>query len=122
MKLVCDSCGTKYSISDEKIAGKAFKIRCKTCSHVMVVRGADDKPKLVAERNENSQLFTLGALAQIATPPAPQQPASTLEGSGLLDIRSLASALAAKPAAAPATIDELPIAPAVGFGEPIVLV
>ncbi|MBN1946868.1 MAG: zinc-ribbon domain-containing protein [Bradymonadales bacterium] len=39
MRIVCDSCGTKYSISDEKIRGKLFKIRCKKCSHVIVVRG-----------------------------------------------------------------------------------
>ncbi len=39
MKIICDSCGAKYSIADEKIAGKVFKIRCKKCSHVLVVRG-----------------------------------------------------------------------------------
>jgi predicted Zn finger-like uncharacterized protein len=39
MKIVCDSCGAKYSIADEKVAGKVFKIRCKKCSSVIVVRG-----------------------------------------------------------------------------------
>jgi predicted Zn finger-like uncharacterized protein len=39
MKIVCDSCGTKYSISDDKVRGKVFKIRCKKCSHIIVVRG-----------------------------------------------------------------------------------
>ena len=39
MKIVCDSCGAKYSIADEKVAGKVFKIRCKKCSAVIVVRG-----------------------------------------------------------------------------------
>src|SRR5687768_12945370 len=39
MKIVCDSCGAKYSIADEKVAGKVFKIRCKKCSGVIVVRG-----------------------------------------------------------------------------------
>src|SRR5215471_8142522 len=42
MKIVCDSCGTKYSISDEKVRGKVFKIRCKKCSHIIVVRGTTD--------------------------------------------------------------------------------
>src|SRR6476660_926574 len=41
MKIVCDSCGTKYSIADEKVRGKVFKIRCKKCSHIIVVRGGD---------------------------------------------------------------------------------
>ena len=39
MKIVCDSCGAKYSIADEKVRGKVFKIRCKKCSEVIVVRG-----------------------------------------------------------------------------------
>jgi len=42
MKIVCDSCGTKYSISDEKVRGKVFKIRCKKCSHIIVVRGTNE--------------------------------------------------------------------------------
>ena len=41
MKIICDSCGTKYSISDDKVRGKVFKIRCKKCSHIIVVRGGE---------------------------------------------------------------------------------
>ncbi len=46
MKIVCDNCATKYSIADEKVSGKVFKIRCKKCSHIIVVRGGEgaDKP------------------------------------------------------------------------------
>jgi predicted Zn finger-like uncharacterized protein len=39
MKIVCDSCGAKYSIADEKVAGKIFRIRCKKCTSVLEVRG-----------------------------------------------------------------------------------
>ena len=39
MKIVCGNCQAKYSIADEKVAGKVFKIRCKRCSEVIVVRG-----------------------------------------------------------------------------------
>ena len=39
MKIVCDACGTRYSIEDSRIAGRSFKIRCKQCAHVMVVPG-----------------------------------------------------------------------------------
>jgi predicted Zn finger-like uncharacterized protein len=39
MKIVCDSCSAKYSIADEKVAGKSFKIRCKKCGAAIVVRG-----------------------------------------------------------------------------------
>lgn len=47
MKIVCESCGAKYSIADEKVAGKVFKIRCKKCSAVIVVKG--DQPSEGAE-------------------------------------------------------------------------
>jgi predicted Zn finger-like uncharacterized protein len=39
MKIICDNCGAKYSIADEKVRGKVFKIRCKKCSEIIVVRG-----------------------------------------------------------------------------------
>ncbi|MEZ4366999.1 MAG: zinc-ribbon domain-containing protein [Kofleriaceae bacterium] len=39
MKIVCDACGAKYSIADDKVQGKVFKIRCKKCSNIIVVRG-----------------------------------------------------------------------------------
>lgn len=42
MKIVCGACGAKYSIADEKVQGKVFKIRCKKCSNVIVVKGSDD--------------------------------------------------------------------------------
>ena len=45
MKIVCDSCATKYSIADEKVRGKVFKIRCKKCSHIIVVRGGESAPE-----------------------------------------------------------------------------
>ena len=50
MKIICDSCGTKYSISDDKVRGKVFKIRCKKCSHIIVVKGnAESAPPAAAE-------------------------------------------------------------------------
>ena len=51
MKIVCESCGAKYSIADEKVAGKVFKIRCKKCSAVIVVRG-DEIPTSEADAEE----------------------------------------------------------------------
>ncbi len=38
MKFICDKCSAKYSIADEKIRKKVLKIRCKKCSHVIIVR------------------------------------------------------------------------------------
>jgi predicted Zn finger-like uncharacterized protein len=42
MKITCDNCGAKYSIADEKVKGKVFKIRCKKCSQIIVVRGTSE--------------------------------------------------------------------------------
>ncbi len=49
MKIVCDSCGAKYSIADEKVAGKIFKIRCKKCSSVLEVRGDQTNAQAATE-------------------------------------------------------------------------
>jgi predicted Zn finger-like uncharacterized protein len=42
MRIVCDNCGAKYQISDDKVRNKVFKIRCKRCAHVIVVRANQD--------------------------------------------------------------------------------
>jgi predicted Zn finger-like uncharacterized protein len=60
MKIVCDSCAAKYSIADEKVAGKVFKIRCKKCSAVIVVRGDQ----------LGAQTSSPGSVAPSAPPPA----------------------------------------------------
>jgi predicted Zn finger-like uncharacterized protein len=48
MKIVCESCGAKYSIADERVSGKTFKIRCKRCSEVIVVRGDQQSAPVAA--------------------------------------------------------------------------
>src|SRR5215471_12473397 len=67
MKIVCDSCGTKYSISDDKVRGKAFKIRCKKCSHIIVVRStAASMP--VAEGSSSAQALPITEGSGLTTP------------------------------------------------------
>jgi predicted Zn finger-like uncharacterized protein len=53
MKIVCGSCQAKYSIADEKVAGKVFKIRCKRCSEVIVVRGDQEEPEAAANQSND---------------------------------------------------------------------
>ena len=57
MKFKCAECGSQYNISDDKVAGKLLKIRCRKCSHVNSVDGreikiqaatADQKPEAAA--------------------------------------------------------------------------
>jgi predicted Zn finger-like uncharacterized protein len=57
MKIVCESCGAKYSIADEKVAGKVFKIRCKKCSAVIVVKGE------TPEGDDSTRVYDYGAEA-----------------------------------------------------------
>lgn len=48
MKIRCEGCDARYSIADEKVRGRAFKIRCKRCGAALVVR-ADAAPASSAE-------------------------------------------------------------------------
>jgi len=41
MKITCQSCQAKYTIADEKVAGKTVKIKCKKCGATIVVSGSD---------------------------------------------------------------------------------
>ena len=41
MKITCQSCQAKYTIADEKVAGKTVKIKCKKCGATIVVNGTE---------------------------------------------------------------------------------
>jgi predicted Zn finger-like uncharacterized protein len=41
MKISCQSCQSKYTIADDKVAGKVVKIRCKKCGATIVVNGSE---------------------------------------------------------------------------------
>ena len=40
MKFECDSCNAQYMIADEKVGKRGVKVKCKRCSHVIIVRPA----------------------------------------------------------------------------------
>ncbi len=40
MKFLCDQCKAKYQISDEKVAGKTVRMKCRKCGHMIEVRAA----------------------------------------------------------------------------------
>ncbi len=65
MKIVCGNCGAKYSISDDKVQGKVFKIRCRKCSNVIVVKGTQDEEgsSVEAGAGQNYDGFGGGASA-----------------------------------------------------------
>lgn len=63
MKIVCDSCQAKYSISDDKVQGKVFKIRCKKCSNIIVVRGGQSgaaEPAPAAAPEKDTRVYDYG--------------------------------------------------------------
>ncbi|HET9551359.1 MAG TPA: AgmX/PglI C-terminal domain-containing protein [Anaeromyxobacteraceae bacterium] len=38
MKFVCDRCGKKYATAEDPAPGKVYKLRCKACGHLIVVK------------------------------------------------------------------------------------
>ena len=61
MKIVCDACQAKYSISDDKVQGKVFKIRCKKCSNIIVVRGgAGAQESAPAPQEKDTRVYDYG--------------------------------------------------------------
>ena len=89
MKIVCGSCQAKYSIADEKVIGKVFKIRCKRCSEVIVVRG--DQQDAGAAQSAGASAYDAGGDAiwhvvingEQAGPYTPAQLAEMLSGGHL---------------------------------------
>ncbi len=44
MKFTCESCGTAYTISDEKVGPSGVKVRCKKCQNQITVRRVGEAP------------------------------------------------------------------------------
>lgn len=40
MKFSCDSCNAQYMIADEKVGARGVKVKCKKCSHIIIVKPA----------------------------------------------------------------------------------
>ncbi|MBN2802997.1 MAG: zinc-ribbon domain-containing protein [Deltaproteobacteria bacterium] len=49
MKIICEKCQSKYSIQDEKVAGRTLKIKCKKCGGVISVNGKSITPSSVVK-------------------------------------------------------------------------
>jgi predicted Zn finger-like uncharacterized protein len=60
MKIVCDACQAKYSISDDKVQGKVFKIRCKKCSNIIVVRGGAGAAEPAPAQEKDTRVYDYG--------------------------------------------------------------
>ncbi|MEC9072950.1 MAG: zinc-ribbon domain-containing protein, partial [Myxococcota bacterium] len=51
MKIVCEACGQRYAISDQKVVGpgRVFKVTCRQCSHGIIVRGITEEVASVSD-------------------------------------------------------------------------
>jgi predicted Zn finger-like uncharacterized protein len=69
MKFLCDNCKAKYQIGDDRIAGKAVRMKCRRCGHDIhlssIPQDVDPRP-LEASISNNSVLME--APSPIATP------------------------------------------------------
>ncbi len=66
MKFLCDQCKAKYQISDDKVAGKTVRMKCRKCGHMIEVRAAV---------TETSVAGAAGAAERASElPPAPGAP------------------------------------------------
>lgn len=54
MKISCHACAAKYTIADEKVAGKIVKIRCKKCGETITVNGNE-----MLDEDEPTAMFTV---------------------------------------------------------------
>src|SRR5690348_2733235 len=79
MKFFCDQCNAQYMIADEKVGPKGVKVKCKKCSHVILVKPAE---RTVVDASPRPT--AVGAAASKAAPAA--QPRRTeAEISGAFD-------------------------------------
>ena len=76
MKIVCDSCGAKYQIADDKVAGKAFKLKCKKCGHIIVVNRSASEASSAQQADGGGAAADVGAAPDAAAAPAEPAPAS----------------------------------------------
>lgn len=68
MKITCQSCQSKYTVSDEKVQGKTVKIKCRKCGATILVNSsgvvsgggaAEPAPALAATSPEASASYTV---------------------------------------------------------------
>ena len=83
MKFLCGNCKAKYQIADEKIAGRTLRMKCRRCSHDIVLRGSE-LPSGHAAPARGPSAASASRRRGPSPAPAPQQkPARRPAGSAL---------------------------------------
>ncbi len=77
MKFVCDRCGKKYATAEDPAPGKVYKLKCKACGHLIVVKGQAGTmtgiPAITA-----AELATASAAQEPIPTPLPAPPPAAL--------------------------------------------
>ncbi len=130
MKFVCDGCGKKYATAEDPSPGKVYKLKCKACGHLIVVKtvagtstaipaltqaeaagsppGQPASPELEIEIEPEPQVATTPAPLPTPTPPpVPAGEAAPLPA----EVASAIDAAAPVPDGQPGTADALPPPP-----------
>ena len=72
MRFACDSCGAQYMIADEKVGARGVKVKCKKCSHMIVVKPAPVKP-LIDDDDDETVVAPFGLSSFGMDRPTPAQ-------------------------------------------------
>src|SRR3954464_10713555 len=67
MKFLCSHCKAKYQIADEKVAGRALRMTCRSCKNEIVIHG---EAGAAATYLTPSQA-PMGSPSPVAAPPSP---------------------------------------------------
>lgn len=77
MKVTCESCGSKYTIKDEKVRGKRVKIRCKGCKSPIVVDGTSLDGSARVATSESPAALSDAPEASVSMEPGADEPSAT---------------------------------------------
>lgn len=70
MRFTCDGCGKRYATADEPVPGRVYKLTCKRCGHVIVLR----VPAAVVGPAAAARPDATGGGALAPAPPPAQMP------------------------------------------------
>ncbi len=84
MRFLCENCKAKYQIADEKLAGRAVRMKCRKCGHMIDVPALGTAPKRAAGAvapaasapKANAAAAAPAKPTEVAHPPRPAAPAS----------------------------------------------
>jgi predicted Zn finger-like uncharacterized protein len=69
VKFLCDQCKAKYQISDDKVAGKTVRMKCRKCGHLIEVRAAVTESSVAAGIPSDPPPAMAGAAGAAKGPP-----------------------------------------------------